>query len=268
MKRQGIRKGIYLLPNLITTAAIFCGFVSIISSIGGDYLKAAWMILLAGVFDGLDGRVARLTGTHSDFGLEYDSLADLTSFGLAPGILAYTWTLSNFHQIGWAAAFLFFVCGALRLARFNVQIDDVEKKDFQGLPIPLAASVIAAYVIFHFRWKGDVDVRSYLLLFLTLGLALLMVSNIRYRSFKRLHFRRRESFFALVFISVVLFIVASAPHETIFFFSLAYVSFGILEELLRLYRRSVLRLDGANSTPQPSSRPAHESLRVIDGKKE
>src|SRR5262249_41078249 len=112
VKRIGIRKGIYLLPNMITTASLFCGFVSIIHSIKGDHLTAAWMIMLAGVFDVLDGRVARLTRTHSDFGIEYDSLSDLTSFGLAPAILAYTWTLYHFKQIGWAAAFLFFVCGA------------------------------------------------------------------------------------------------------------------------------------------------------------
>src|SRR5436190_13776896 len=166
MRREGIRRGIYLLPNIITTASLFCGFVSIVSSIKGDHVQAAWMILLAGVFDGLDGRVARLTRTHSDFGVEYDSLCDLASFGLAPAILVYTWTLYHFKQFGWAAAFLFFACGALRLARFNVQMDDVEKKHFQGLPIPLAAYVLSSYVIFHHRWKGDIDVTS----ILTLGL--------------------------------------------------------------------------------------------------
>src|SRR5262249_41980609 len=191
------RKGIYLLPNMITTASLFCGFVSIIHSIKGDHLMAAWMIMLAGVFDALDGRVARLTRTHSDFGIEYDSLSDLTSFGLAPAILAYTWTLYHFKQIGWAASFLFFVCGALRLARFNVQISDVERKHFQGLPIPTAAYVLASYVIFHHRWKGDVDVSSVLLLGLTIGLAFLMVSTVPYRSFKKIDFKRKESFFVL-----------------------------------------------------------------------
>ncbi|MGH7831115.1 MAG: CDP-alcohol phosphatidyltransferase family protein, partial [Candidatus Binatia bacterium] len=117
-KNRGIRRGIYILPNMITTASLFCGFFSIVNSINGEYLRAAWMILLAGVFDLLDGRVARLTRTHSDFGIEYDSLCDLASFGLAPAILAYTWTLHHFNQFGWAAAFLFFACGALRLAAF------------------------------------------------------------------------------------------------------------------------------------------------------
>jgi len=267
MRRDGMRRGIYLLPNIITTASLFCGFVSIVSSIKGDHVQAAWMILLAGVFDGLDGRVARLTRTHSDFGVEYDSLCDLASFGLAPAILAYTWTLYHFKQFGWAAAFLFFACGALRLARFNVQMDDVEKKHFQGLPIPLAAYVLSSYVIFHHRWKGDVDVTSILTLGLTVGLALLMVSTVRYRSFKKLDFKRKESFFALVLLSIGLFIVASAPTETIFFVSLAYVSWGLAEEMFYLYQKKRLTLnldEPEEETPAASS----ENLRVIQGKKE
>lgn len=222
---------------MITTGSLFCGFVSIVNSINGNHLMAAWMILLAGVFDGLDGRVARLTRTHSDFGVEYDSLCDLASFGLAPAILAFTWTLDHFKQFGWAAAFLFFACGALRLARFNVQASDVEKKHFQGLPIPTAACVIASYVIFHHRWKGDIDVSSVLLLTLTIGLALLMVSNIPYRSFKKIDVKRKESFFFLVLLACVLFVVASAPNEMIFFLSLAYVAFGLAEAAFRLVRR-------------------------------
>ena len=262
MKRTGIRRGIYLLPNLITTASLFCGFLSVISSIQADYVRAAWLILLAGIFDGLDGRVARLTRTHSDFGIEYDSLCDLTSFGLAPAVLAYTWTLSHFKQFGWAAAFLFFTCGALRLARFNVQIDDVEKKHFQGLPIPTAAYVVASYVIFHYRWKGEGEVSSVLLLIMMVALALLMVSNIKYFSFKKLDFRRKESFFVLVAIAIALFIVASAPSETIFIFSLLYVASGIFNLLFNLYRHK----------SNPSARVHHghdaqDSLRVVHGEK-
>lgn len=237
MKRQGIRRGIYLLPNIITTASLFCGFVSVISSINGNHVQAAWMILLAGVFDALDGRVARLTRTHSDFGIEYDSLCDLASFGLAPAVLVYTWTLSHFNQFGWAAAFLFFACGALRLARYNVQLTDVEKKHFQGLPIPVAAYVLVGYTIFHHKWKGDVEVTSLLTLFLTVGMALLMVSNVRYRNFKNLNLKRKESFFALVLLAVALFVVASAPSEMIFFVALAYVASGLIEEVVYRYRR-------------------------------
>ncbi|MCE9625365.1 MAG: CDP-diacylglycerol--serine O-phosphatidyltransferase [Deltaproteobacteria bacterium] len=266
VKRVGIRKGIYILPNMITTASLFCGFVSIVHSIKGDHLTAAWMILLAGVFDGLDGRIARLTHTHSDFGIEYDSLCDLASFGLAPAILAYTWTLDHFHQLGWAAAFLFFACGAMRLARFNVQVSDVEKKHFQGLPIPIAAYVISSYVIFHYRWKGDVDVSSVLLLGLTLGLALLMVSNVKYRSFKKIDFKRKESFFALVFVACVLFVVVSAPNEMIFFTALAYVASGLVEEVFQLSKKArgdapLLAGEANEHTPTP------QELRLITNKK-
>ncbi|KAB2842891.1 CDP-diacylglycerol--serine O-phosphatidyltransferase [bacterium] len=267
VKRIGIRKGIYILPNMITTASLFCGFVSIVKSIQGDHLTAAWMILLAGVFDGLDGRIARLTRTHSDFGIEYDSLCDLASFGLAPAILAYTWTLSHFNQIGWAAAFLFFACGAMRLARFNVQVSDVEKKHFQGLPIPTAAYVVASYVIFHHRWKGDVDVSSVLLLCLTIGLALLMVSTVPYRNFKKLNFKRKESFFMLVLLACVLFVIASAPNEMIFFAALAYVASGLVEEVFQLSKKArgegPLLAGEAKETP-----PGPQELRLITNQKD
>jgi CDP-diacylglycerol--serine O-phosphatidyltransferase len=267
-RAQGIRKGIYILPNIITTASLFCGFLSVISAIKGDHVRAAWMILLAGVFDLLDGRVARLTRTYSDFGTEYDSLCDLASFGLAPAILAYTWTLSHFKQFGWAAAFLFFACGALRLARYNVQSTDVERKHFQGLPIPVAATVLASYVIFHYRWKGDVDVSSILMLGLTVGLALLMVSTVRYRSFKKIDFKRKESFFVLVVLAVALFVVASAPSEMLFFFSLLYVSSGLAEEAVHFLRRNRLLDDELPLSTGESVVAAPEPLRVIRGSQE
>jgi CDP-diacylglycerol---serine O-phosphatidyltransferase len=267
VKHEGIRRGIYILPNMITTGSLFCGFVSIISSIRGDHLRAAWMILFAGIFDALDGRVARLTRTFSDFGTEYDSLCDLASFGLAPGILAYTWTLFHFKQFGWAAAFLFFACGALRLARFNVQVVDVEKKHFQGLPIPCAAYVLASYVIFHYRWKGDVDASSVLMLLMTVGLALLMVSTVRYRSFKKIDFKRKESFFVLVTLAVVLFIVASAPSEMIFIFSLLYVSSGLAEEAYHFLQKKEL-IDELDLHLTEGSSHAQEPLRVISNNQE
>ncbi len=266
MKKEGIRKGIYLLPNIITTASLFCGFVAIISSINGDHVRAAWMIVVAGVFDILDGRVARLTRTYSDFGVEYDSLCDLASFGLAPAVLAYTWTLNHFNQFGWAAAFLFFACGALRLARYNVQMDDVERRHFQGLPIPVAASVLSGYVIFHHRWKGDIEVSSLLTLLLTLGLALLMVSTVRYRNFKKLNLKRRESFFALVVLAIILFVVASAPSEMIFFFALTYVASGLIEEGIHFYK--VRRPLAEPLSPSPPNLLRKEELRVIQGNNE
>lgn len=239
VKRKGIQKGIYILPNLLTTGNLFCGFFSIIRAINGDYLTAAWVILLAGVFDCLDGRVARLTRGQSEFGLEYDSLVDLGSFGLAPAILIYTWTLFHFERVGWAAAFLFFACGALRLARFNVQVSDVEKKSFQGLPIPAAAYTLASFVILYHSIYGGGRPQSYLVLFTTFVLALLMVSNIAYRSFKILDLERRASFFLLVLFVGILFVIALAPQIMIFVVTVGYVLLGLVEELFRYPKRVV-----------------------------
>jgi CDP-diacylglycerol--serine O-phosphatidyltransferase len=255
------RRGIYLLPNLLTTASMFCGFYSIVQSINGEYGRAAWAILFAGIFDALDGRVARLTHTHSDFGVQYDSLSDLTSFGIAPAVLAYTWTLGVFGKFGWAAAFLFFACGALRLARYNVQKMDEEKRHFQGLPIPPAAYAIASYVIFHIHWKGsDVTVNSILMLSMAVGLAFLMVSTIPYQSFKNLNWRSRQSFLVLVGMAVALFIVASAPSVMIFLLTMVYVGSGLVGLVWsRLHPAQV-------EVVEPGSpRPANEPLRVIDG---
>ena len=206
-----------------------------------------------------------MTRTYSDFGTEYDSLCDLASFGLAPAILAYTWSLNYFEKFGWGAAFLFFACGALRLARYNVQIADVEKKYFQGLPVPVAAYAIASYVIFHIQWKGDVEVASYLLLFMTVGLALLMVSNVRYRSLKSLNLKRKESFFVLVGMAVLLFIVASAPEEMIFLLTLCFIGSGLVEEVFYRTKRKKLRQAGLLDPDQDSSKQ-DEPLRVVDGK--
>jgi len=237
MKREGIKKGIYILPNLFTTANLFCGFFAIIRAINDDFLTAAWMILLAGIFDFLDGRVARLTKTESEFGLEYDSLVDLASFGLAPAILMYTWTLFNFQPFGWAAAFLFFACGALRLARFNVQAADVEKKSFQGLPIPVAAYCLASYVILYHHLFGPGTTESFVLLLLTFFLAVLMVSNVSYRSFKVFDLHKRANFFFLVLLVGAVFVIASSPPVMIFAISMGYVVMGVIEELLKSPKR-------------------------------
>ncbi|MBI2340881.1 MAG: CDP-diacylglycerol--serine O-phosphatidyltransferase [Deltaproteobacteria bacterium] len=232
-----MKKGIYILPNLFTTANLFCGFFAVIRAINGDFLTAAWMILFAGVFDFLDGRVARLTRTQSPFGLEYDSLVDLASFGLAPAILMYTWSLLHFKRFGWSAAFLFFACGALRLARFNVQAANVEKKSFQGLPIPAAAYCLASYIILYHHLFGPGAAESYAMVFMTFVLALLMVSNVPYRSFKVLDFNRRASFFYLVLLVAALFVIASEPAVMIFVVSAGYVVMGIVEEIIRSPRK-------------------------------
>lgn len=236
-RRFGIKKGIYILPSLFTTASLLCGFYSVTHAVTGDFIMAAWAILFAGVFDALDGRIARLTKSQSEFGIEYDSLVDLASFGLAPAILVFTWSLHDFGRLGWGVSFLYFACGALRLARFNVQTSGAEKRFFQGLPIPVAAYALASYLIFHDRLAADIKIAGYVLLPLTGAIALLMVSTIHYRSFKQIDFSKPHSFLFLVFAAVAFFIVASAPQETLFVASMVYVLSGLVDEVLHLKNR-------------------------------
>ena len=240
MTRNRFSKGVYILPNLCTTASLFCGFFAVIKSLAGQPIAAAWAILLAGVFDLLDGRVARLTHAESQFGIEYDSLVDLASFGLAPGILMYTWTLYGLGKIGWLAAFLYFACGAMRLARYNLQHNTVEDKRFQGLPIPVAAYVLASYVNFHHYFNSMPPKGSHVVLAMTVVLSLLMVSNIGYLSFKQFNFRRKESFFVLVLFVIGIFIVALRPEATMFVLVVGYVVYGIIEEFFRMRKRLAL----------------------------
>ncbi len=236
-RREGMKRGVYLLPNFCTTASLFCGFYSVVKSLSGDFASAAWAILLAGIFDLLDGRLARLARAESQFGIEYDSLVDLASFGLAPGILIYTWSLHSLGKLGWLAAFLYFACGALRLARFNVQHQDVEHDYFQGLPIPVAACVIATYVIFHqyyFVFPPDSSTGGALIAGITMLLAFLMVSTIRYRSMKTVDLRNRNSFFVLVLGVMAIIVVAMRPEIMMFVLTVGYVASGLIEELITL----------------------------------
>ena len=183
--RKKFRKGVYLLPNLITSASLFGGFYAIIASLDGKFEYAAIAIIISGILDGLDGRVARLTGSSSKFGVEYDSLADVIAFGLAPGVLIFTWALRPFGRYGWLAAFLYVVCGALRLARFNVQITTIESKRFNGLPIPASAALVASTVLmFFYIGRGDEMVKHVTVLVMVYALAFLMISNVHYYSFK------------------------------------------------------------------------------------
>jgi len=181
-----MRKGIYILPNLFTTGNLFCGFWAIVSVFQEQFFYAAVAILLASVFDVLDGKVARLSGATSKFGIQYDSLADLISFGVAPSLLAFSWALRPYGRFGWLAAFLFVVCGALRLARFNVMASSGETKYFKGLPIPAAASMIALTILLYLRLIETGWVKDIVILVMIYILAFLMVSTIRYFSFKEL----------------------------------------------------------------------------------
>jgi CDP-diacylglycerol--serine O-phosphatidyltransferase len=224
-----IRKGIFIVPSLITAASFFCGFYSMIASIQNDYYTAAWVILLAAFFDGLDGRIARATGSATHFGVEFDSLSDLISFGAAPAILMYNWALQPFGRIGWMAAFLFALCGALRLARFNTQSSEVLKDKFVGLPIPVAGGLLATIVLLT-RGALDLDRAPAVLIVITVYLAaLLMVSNIPYRSFKKMDLKRKKPFHMLVGALLLVFVIAQFPHHLLFAITVAFTLHGPVE---------------------------------------
>lgn len=233
-RRESLRKGVYILPNLFTTGSLFAGFYGIIATMNGNYYVAAWFILVSSIFDALDGKVARLTGTTSRFGVEYDSLADLVAFGVAPGLLMYSWALKPFGKLGWLAAFLYVVCGALRLARFNVQVSTVESKRFLGLPIPAAASMVASCVLLFYHFGGSGTIRKVSVLLLIYLLALLMVSNVRYYSFKDPELVKRQPFGFLVLLIFLIIVVVAEPQIMLFALFSCYVLSGPAGYLLRL----------------------------------
>lgn len=239
--KSGKRIGmyIYVLPNLFTTANLFCGFYSIIHSIKGDFEVAAIAVVVAAVFDLLDGRLARLTHATSKFGAEYDSLCDLISFGLAPALLMFQWALQPFERLGWLACFLYAACGALRLARFNVQVGVVEKNYFQGLPIPMAAGIVASsFLAFQDMGWGELgEWQSRSLLFMVMLLAIVMVSNFRYRSFKDLDLKQRLPFKYLILGVMMLFIVALRPQVMIFVLFFSYALLGAIFGVLRIGKK-------------------------------
>ncbi len=213
-----LKRGVYLIPSLFTTGNLICGFFSVISTFNGHYLQAAIFIILAHLLDGLDGYVARLTKTTSQFGVEFDSLADLVSFGVAPAILVYYWALVPWGTWGWLAACLYVVCGALRLARFNVQVRTVEKSHFVGLPIPAAAEMIAATILMYYFLGGEGAANKRVILLLVIYLlAGLMVSNFQYFSLKQMDLKKRHPLWILV--SAILFIKLTIAEPQIMFFT-------------------------------------------------
>jgi CDP-diacylglycerol--serine O-phosphatidyltransferase len=219
-KRQN-KRGIYILPSIFTTFALFAGFYSIVASINGDYTLAAISIMVAMLWDALDGRVARLTNTQSAFGAEYDSLSDLVSFGVAPALLVYEWSLSDLGRIGWLAAFIYLACAALRLARFNTQVGTADKRYFQGLPSPAAAGVIASMIWlkfwnFEFLDIGVVSFSYYIGIAITIICGLLMVSNVRYYSFKEFDTKNKASFRFLLLTVLSLILLLYKPNIVLF----------------------------------------------------
>jgi CDP-diacylglycerol--serine O-phosphatidyltransferase len=236
-QHENLRRGVYLLPNLLTTGGLFSGFYSIVATMNGSYLTAGWFILIAAIFDGLDGKVARLTGTTSKFGVEYDSLADLVAFGVAPGLLMYAWALKPFGKLGWLAAFIYVVCGALRLARFNVQVATVESKRFVGLPIPGAAWMAASLVIFFHHMGGTGTIKKVSVLLLIYVLAGLMVSNIRYYAFKDPELFRRQPFGFLVLAITFIIVIVAQPEIMIFALACLFISSGPIATVLKRFRK-------------------------------
>jgi CDP-diacylglycerol---serine O-phosphatidyltransferase len=235
------KKGVYLLPNTLTLCGMFSGFFAILSAINGEFLNAAWAIILANIFDGLDGWIARLTNTSTRFGIELDSLSDLVAFGVAPSVMMYKWVLSPFERLGWAAAFLFVACGALRLARFNVQTGAPGSKAFKGMPIPAAATILSSIVIFYSTfWQGVPDKNIFFPL-VTIVLSLLMVSTLKYHGLKEIDFRERKPFWVLVIFVLVLFVLLTHPPTAIFIFAMAYLIWGLVENIYLFINRKRLK---------------------------
>lgn len=232
-----MRKGIYLLPTTLTLCGMFLGFYAIIASFKGDFIHAAWAVVIANIFDGLDGWVARVTRSTTKFGIELDSLSDLVAFGIAPAVLIYSWSLHSFGRLGWAAVFLYVICGTLRLARYNAQMGSEERKTFSGLPIPGAAMVVTSFVLFYNAIWGGITGKSYLVLIMVFILAVLMVSTLRYHGLKEVNPKSRRPFGILVAFGIALVIVFMHPEIVIFVFSLGYMFWGIFESAVLFYRK-------------------------------
>lgn len=235
------RRGIYLLPNLFTTAGLFAGFYAVISAMNDRFEAAAIAVFIAMVMDGIDGRLARMTNTQSDFGKEYDSLADMVSFGMAPALVIYLWALEPLGKVGFAAAFIYAAGAALRLARFNTQVGIADKRYFQGLASPAAAALVVGFV-----WWGDdaswlrADI-AWLAAILTTVAGLLMVSNVRYNSFKDQDLKGKVPFFKILLVVAIFVLVALDPPRVLFLISLAYAASGILLTLWQLRQRRAER---------------------------
>ena len=236
ISREKLSRGLFVLPTLFTVGNLFCGYLSIWCSIRGTFEIAAYLVIIAAVLDALDGRIARLTHSASEFGEEYDSLADLVSFGVAPAVLAYSWGLSDFGRLGWLVSFLFVVCGSMRLARFNIMTHVVDKKYFIGLPIPAAAGTLTTLVLATPEPLVD---RVWMtgLLVLTILLSYLMISTIRYRSFKDLDLKRRRPAWILPLIALVFAVIAFRPTLALLALALVFAASGPIGKLVGFLRR-------------------------------
>jgi CDP-diacylglycerol--serine O-phosphatidyltransferase len=225
-------KGIHILPSLFTTGNVFCCFYAFVAVLNEQFYFAAWAIVAGMVFDGLDGRIARLTKTTSAFGEQYDSLADIITFGMAPAFLAYSWVLKPFGRLGWMAAFLFLLCAALRLARFNVSKPETRSKHFTGLPSPASAAVIASIVI-AFEDLFATRINPFIMVLVVYALAFLMVSNIKYPAFKQFDFKKRVVFSRFLFVILFIYVLATIPRVALFILGTTYAVIGPISLLLK-----------------------------------
>lgn len=231
------RRGIYLLPNLFTTAGLFAGFYAIVAAIRGDFEAAAIAIFVAMIMDGLDGRIARMTNTQSAFGAEYDSLSDMIAFGLAPALVIFLWAFLDMGKFGWMIAFIYAACAALRLARFNTQIGTADKRYFQGLPSPAAAACVAGWVWLGTNRGIDPAILGHIAVPITFFCAILMVSSMRYYSFKDLDLKNRVPFIKMLALVLIFALIANDPPLMLFAIFLIYAISGPVITLVKLRQR-------------------------------
>jgi CDP-diacylglycerol---serine O-phosphatidyltransferase len=230
------RRGIYLLPNAFTTAALFCGFYAIVMAMNGKFDYASIAIFAAMVLDAIDGRVARLTNTQSEFGAQYDSLSDMVSFGAAPALVVYEWSLRGLEKLGWLAAFVYCAGAALRLARFNTNIAVVDKRYFQGLPSPAAAALVAGFIGLMEEAGFAGSDMSWVSWFITLYAGLTMVTNVPFYSFKDVNFHKSVPFIAIFLIVLIFVAIAIAPHKVLFILFVMYGLSGYAVYFWRLFK--------------------------------
>lgn len=253
------RRGIYLLPNLFTTACLFAGFYAVVAAMNSRFEAAAVAIFIAMIMDGLDGRVARLTNTQSDFGAQYDSLADMVSFGLAPSLVIYMYALTGLGKLGWLAAFIYTACAALRLARFNTQVGVADKRYFQGLASPAAAAVTAGLVWVSNDYKVDANLMALPACALTIMIGLLMVSNIRYRSFKDLDLKGRVPFFWVLMVMLIFVAISIDPPRVLFGVFFLYALSGPVLTIINVKRYRNRGAGGAANSELPQEQQEPES---------
>jgi len=248
--RKVRRRGIYLLPNMLTLCALFSGFYAIIAGMSGNFNEAGWAILIAGILDGLDGRIARLTNTQSAFGAQFDSLSDMVSFGVAPALIMFSWAFAPLGRLGWAASFIYVSCAALRLARFNVQLGTVDKRFFVGLQSPLAAGVVTFLPWVGYKYGLEVTpIVAYLCAVLTVFIGFLMISNYKYSSFKELQFKGTVPYMVFVLVVIMLVVVAQNPHEVLLTMAVLYALSGPITWAVKKQPWKTAQLEVSASVP-------------------